>query len=122
MTRETSNASNRRVIIDLSFPHGKSVNAGSPKDIYLGTPFALKLPKIDHITRLIKSLGKGCMIHKIDIKRAFRHVKLDPKDYDLLGLHQINWFLDTCLPFGFQHGNALFHHISDAVCHMIMTS
>ena len=115
MTREKSNSTNRRVIIDLSFPHGRSVNAGSARDVYLGTPFALKLPTIDHITKRIKSLGRRCMIYKIDIKRAFRHVKLDPKDYDLLGLHQDNWFLDTCLLFGFRHGSALFQRLSDAV-------
>ena len=119
MTREKSNSTNRRVIIDLSFPQGKSVNAGSAKDIYLGTPFVLKLPTIDHITNRIRSLGKGCMIYKIDIKRAFRHVKLDPRDYDRLGLHQDKWFLDTCLPFGFRHGSALFQRLSDAVCHMM---
>ena len=117
MTREKSNSTNRRVIIDLSFPQGKSVNAGSAKDIYLGTPFVLKLPTIDHITNRIRSLGRGCMIYKIDIKRAFRHVKLDPRDYDLLGLRQDKWFLDTCLPFGFRHGSALFQRLSDAVRH-----
>ena len=119
MTREKSNSTNRRVIIDLSFPQGKSVNTGSAKDIYLGTPFVLKLPTIDHITKQIRSLGKGCMIYKNDIKRAFRHVKLDPRDYDLLGLCQYKWFLDTCLPFGFRHGSALFQRLSDAVRHMM---
>ena len=59
------------------------------------------------------------MIYKIYIKRAFRHVKLDPKDYDLLGLRQDGWFLDTCLPFGFHHGSALFQCVSDAVRHMM---
>ena len=119
MTREKSNSANRRVIIDLSFPQGRSVNAGSAKDIYLGTPFALKLPTIDHITNRVRKLGRCCMIYKIDIKRAFRHVKLDRKDYDLLGLRQDKWFLDTCLLFGFRHGSALFQHLSDAVHHMM---
>ena len=59
------------------------------------------------------------MIYKIDIKRAFRHVKLDPRDYDLLGLRQDNWFLDTCLPFGFRHGSVLFQRLSDALRHMM---
>ena len=46
-------------------------------------------------------------------------MKLDPRDYDLLGLHHNNWFLDTCLPFGYRHGSALFQCLSDAV-HRIM--
>ena len=50
MTREKPNAPHCRVIIDLSFPYGKSVNAGIQKDIYLDTPFLLKLSTIDTIT------------------------------------------------------------------------
>ena len=81
MTREKPNAPHRRVIVDLSFPHGKSVNAGIQKDIYLGTPFLLKLPTIDTITDQIKKLGKGCMLYKVDVSQAFRHVKLYPSEY-----------------------------------------
>ena len=69
MTREKPNVPHRRVIIDLSFPHGSSVNAGIQKNTYPKTP--LKLPTIDTITKNIKSLGKGCMLYKIDLSRAF---------------------------------------------------
>ena len=48
MTREKPKAPHRWVIIDLSFPQGQSVNAGIPKDQYLGTPFILKLPTVDN--------------------------------------------------------------------------
>ena len=118
MTRDKPDSPHRRVIIDLSFPHGNLVNAGIAKDIYSDTPFILKLPTIDNITNHIKSLGRGCKLYKVDISRAFRHFKLDPRDYDLLGLYH-NWFLDTCLPFGYHHGSALFQRLSDAV-HRIM--
>ena len=119
MTREKPNAPHGRVIIDLSFPQGLSVNAGISRDRYLGTPFLLKLPTINTITNQIKILGKGCMLYKIDISRAFRHVKLDPREYDLLGLHHVDWFIDTFLPFGYHHGSALYQRLSDAVCHMM---
>ena len=58
MTRGKTNAKHRRVIIDLSFPHGQFVNAGVTKDMYLNTPFTLKLPTIDHITDQVKALRK----------------------------------------------------------------
>ena len=119
MTRDKPHSNNRRVIVDLSFPQGRSVNAGSAQNVYLNTPFLLKLPTIDHVVKRVRLLGKGCKIYKIDIKRAFRHVKLDPLEYDLLGLHHNAWFLDTCLPFGFRHGSALFQRLSDAVRHMM---
>ena len=39
----------------------------------------------------------------------------------MLGLKHENYFIDTCLPFGYRHGSAIFQRISDAVCH-VMTS
>ena len=86
MTGEKANAPHHRVIMDLSFTQGQSVNAGIPKYQYLGTPFILKLHTVDVITDQIKALGRGCKLYKVDISQAFRHDKLDPKEYDLLGL------------------------------------
>ena len=57
MTREKPDSPHRRVIIDLSFPHGTSVDSGISKDIYLDTPFILKLPTVVNITHQIKTLG-----------------------------------------------------------------
>ena len=65
MTRDKPECPHRRVIIDLSFPHGNSVSAGIARDIYLDTPFILKLPTIDNITNQIKSLGRGCKLYKV---------------------------------------------------------
>ena len=93
MTREKPNSTDRRVIINLSFPHGTSVNSGETKDKYLGTPFMLKFPTIDTVTDQIKALGRGCMIYKVNISHAFRHNKLDPMDYDLLGLRHDHHYL-----------------------------
>ena len=77
--------------------------------------FMLTLPTIDTITNKLAKLGKGTLIYKIDISRAFRHVKMDPADYKYLCLHFKSYFIDSCLPFGFQHGLAIFQHLSDAV-------
>ena len=121
MTREKPGSKNRRVIIDLSYPPNHSVNAGVHKYQYLGTDFVLTLPSIDNITDEIKKLGKGSLIYKVDISRAFRHVKIDPKDYYLLGLKLEQYYLDTYLPFGFRHGSSIFQRLSDAI-RFIMTS
>ena len=83
--------------------------------MYLGTPFLLTLPTIDDITSKIIKLGKGSLLYKIDVSRAFRHVKMDPKDYSLLGLR----LQDTCLPFGFWHGSSICTHLSEAVRHFM---
>ena len=62
------------------------------------TDVALSLPSIDHITSHVKALGPGAQIYKIDISRAFRHVKIDPGDLDLLGLLWVDaTYIDMCL-------------------------
>ena len=119
MTREKADSKHRRVIIDLSFPPDHSINAGVTPDIYLGKPFLLTLPTIDDITRKIIKLGRGSLLYKIDVSRVFRHVKMDPKDYSLLGLRLQDYFIDTCLSFGFWHRSAMFQCLNDAVRHIM---
>ena len=46
-------------------------------------------------------------------------MNLDPGDYGLLGLRNVNWYIDTCLHFGYRHGSALFECLSDAVHHIM---
>ena len=106
-TREKTNATHRRVIIDLSWPKDASVNLGIDKDSYLATNFNLTFPTVDHITDAVKNVGPGAHLFKIDISRAFR---------DLLGLrwHDVK-YVDTCLPFGSRHGMQIFQSISDTV-------
>ena len=119
MTREKSGSNQRRVIIDLSWPRETSVNDAIDKDSYLGTEFSLTFPTVDNITTELKRLGRGAHIYKIDISRAFRHVKVDPRDYDLLGLYWENAYIDTCVPFGSRHGTQIFQRLSDAVRFMM---
>ena len=64
---------------ELSWPKDYSVNAGVDKN-YLGTNFVL--------TDTVKKVGRGAHMYKIDVSRAFHQVRLDPHNYDLLGL---NW-------------------------------
>ena len=52
MSRDKPGSSNCRVIIDLSWPKGSSVNDGILKDSYLGTDFSLSVPTVDNITDL----------------------------------------------------------------------
>ena len=115
MTRDKPNSENRRVIIDLSWPQGNSVNAGVSSDKYLGTEFVLTYPSVDNITQEVLRLGRGCKIFKVDISRAFRHVPIGPGDLDLLGLHWKDYFIDRSLPFGFKHRSSIFQRISNAV-------
>ena len=116
MTRAKSDSNSRRTIIDLSFPKGFSINDGVLKDTYLGTNFQMHYPSIDSIIRTLNDLGPSAEIFKVDISRAFRHIRIDPGDIDLLGLpHRDKLYLDLSLPFRYRLGAFFFSKISDAV-------
>ena len=93
-----------------------SVNASVQKDIYLGTQYALNYPCIDSITDALCKLGPATKIYKIDISRAFRQIKIDPMDIDLLGLKfQNKYFIDKSVPFRYQNGSQIFQRYTDAI-------
>ena len=62
MTQDKSSSDKRRVIIDLSWSLGTSVNSGVYSDTYLDTDFVLTCRSIDNITDQVLSLGRGCKI------------------------------------------------------------
>ena len=99
MTREKSNATNRWVIIDISWPKDASVNLGVDKNSYLATDFLIRF--FDQTTSEPKTIGRGHTSLKSTSAVHSCHMKIDPSDYDVLGLkwNDLTYF-DTCLPFG----------------------
>ena len=93
------------------------MNDGVEKNGYMGSEFKLTFPTLDDLTQCLVKLGKGAHIYKVDVSRAFRHLKVDPYDYDLLGLMWRGTYVDTCVPFGTRHGSQFFQRTSDAVCY-----
>ena len=73
----------RRVILDLSWPCGSSVNDGIPSDSFLGEPIALTYPTLDDIADAIVAAGPGCMIYKRDLRKAYRQFPIDLGDHPL---------------------------------------
>ena len=91
----------RRVILDLSWPCGSSVNDGIPSDSFLGDPMALTYPTLDDIVDAIVAAGPGCMLYKRDLRKAYRQFPVDPGDYHLLGFAwQGVYYFDTVLAMG----------------------
>ena len=103
---------NHRVIIDLSFPAGQSVNAEVDPDRYLGSKFLLTLPTIDTITSKLIKLGRGALLYKVNTSAD---------DYKYLGLHFQYYFIDSCLLFGFRHYSSIFQGLSDTVRYFMAT-
>ena len=108
MTREKQNSDSQGTIMDLSWPKGFSVNDAIHKCKYLDSYFTLQYPSIDHIIDKVKAIGPGSLLYKVDISRAFRHIRIDPGDIDLLGLHYKHTYLDVSMPFRYRLGSGIF--------------
>ena len=83
------------IIMDLSSPHGSSINDFIPKDDYM-----LHYASFDEALTLIACYGQKALMAKLDIKHAFRLCPVRLKDHELLGIHwQGKFYIDLCLPF-----------------------
>ena len=52
---------------------------------FFGDPVDLTYPIIDDIVDAVVSLGRGCLLDKRDLRKAYRQFPVDPHDYHLLG-------------------------------------
>ena len=91
----------RRVILDLGWPCGSSVNNGIPSGYFLGELLELSYPSIDAFVLAIVFLSLGCMLYKCDLCKVYHQFPIDPHDYHLLGY---TWnsqvYFDTVLTMG----------------------
>ena len=109
----------RRVILDLSFPEGACVNENIPKDQYLDTKTNLTFPRVDDLVDLIKLKGKGCHLFKRDLKRAYRQIPVDVRDVPFLGYTFENQFyFDLYLSMGLRSAAHICQRVTNAVRYM----
>ena len=106
-----------RLIMDLSQPHGKSINEFISKDEY-----PTNYVHFDLATDLVYTMGRGCLLSKVDIKHAYRLLPVRPQDWPLLvycweGLY----FVDLKLPFGSRSSSSIFTSFADLVCWILTT-
>ena len=72
----------------------------------------LNYPPIDLITSFSSNLGPAAQIYKVDISPAFRQMKIDPADIDLLGLKfQDQYYIDRLISFGHRNGSQIFRGV-----------
>ena len=119
MTRPKPDGS-RRIIVDMSWPHGDSVNSHIPDGIFDDMAFQLRYPTVDHIVSQISTVGPSARLYKIDLKRAYRNLRTDPRDFTVLGLY---WkgkrYVDVSVPFGIKSGASACQMVTDCVTHLM---
>ena len=106
-----------RIILDLSSPSGESINDGIPHEF-----FTVKYSSFDEAASLVRDMGKGSFMAKIDIKHAFRLCPVHPDDWPLLGYKWLGkYFFDIRLPFGSRSSPFIFNAFADALTWILVT-
>ena len=122
MTRDKPDGSGKRVIIDLSFPEGSSVNDGIMKNFYQGEDNTYSLPTALDLGDLLLEGGKGTFMWKSDLTRAYRQLRVDPLDYPLLAIqHDSEYYVDVCPSFGCCASGGSQQRVSNAVTSIMQT-
>ena len=100
-----------RLIVDLSSPHGYSVNDGiNPEE------FSLQYIKVDQIIRMVSKYGAGAWMAKFDVEAAYRNIAVHPDDRFPLGMKwRGKYFVDLALPFGLRSAPYIFNSVADMV-------
>ena len=100
-----------RLIVDLSYPNGGSVNDGIS-----GSLCSLSYVSVESAAQIVLQLGRGTLLAKMDIRDAYRNIPVHPEDRWLLGM---SWrggvFVDTVLPFGLRSAPKVFNAVADAM-------
>ena len=79
----------------------------------------VEYPKVDDLVQIIKSLGRGCLLYKRDLKRAYRQIPVDPGDIHLLGFSW-NWhlFVDRVLTMGLRRAAFICQRVTSALAYI----
>jgi hypothetical protein len=100
-----------RLIHNLSFPQGASVNDGISSEYS-----AVSYQDLDHCVAIIQSLGPGTLVAKADLESAFRLLPIHPDYFSLLGsTWRGSFYVDTCLPMGLSESCHHFETFSSAL-------
>lgn len=116
MTRPKKDSTDRRVIINLSYPHGEAVNDGINTVNFFGNDITYSLPTIGDLVALLQQQGQGAYLWKADLARAYCQFRIDPLDTPLLGI-KFNGaiYLDLCPSFGCRTSSAACQRVSNTL-------
>ena len=76
----------------------------------------MKYPSVDNLIERVMTRGKGTLMFKRDLKRAYRQIPVDPGDLHLLGYYfDEAYYFDFVLPMGLRSSAYICQRITDAI-------
>ena len=101
-------ATKHRIIHHLSYPHGRSVNSCT-------ADWPCPLARFAQAVDIVRRLGKGCHMAKVDVKAAYRTIAVRPADWPMLGMHwDGKYYFHRTLPFGLRSSCHLWERYATA--------
>lgn len=120
MSREKKGTDDRRIIIDMTYPHESSVNSFICKNTIMGVQHDHRLPTIDDLTDIIKEVGSEAYVCSTDVSRAYKNFKTCPLDWPLLAFEwDQKYFCDISMPFGARSSSSHMQRIAQAIVGML---
>ena len=100
-----------RIIHDLSYPEGNSINGHIPKEFT-----TVRYETLDHVISLLSQFGRGALIGNADIEDAFLINPIHPSYYLLFDLTcETRFFNDRCLPMWCAESCQIFERLNCAM-------
>ena len=100
-----------RLITDLSYPQGASVNDGISPELC-----SLVYTSVERVAEVAAEYGRGALLAKIDIESAYRLVPVHPQDRPLQAVQwQGTVYIKPMLPFGLRSAPKIFNALADAL-------
>ena len=107
-----------RLIMDLSSPHGSSINDYISKE-----DFTLHYATFDQAPSLVACHRKDSLMAKLNLKHAFQLCPVCPDNRELLGIHwQDNFYINLRLPFSLRSSPFLFNPLADTFQWLLKTN
>lgn len=99
----------------LAFSQAPPLKTGFPKTPS-STSLFISLPRSADFIDVIIAKGPGCYLYKKNLKRSYREIPVDPKDYRFVGYRWRNLFyFDTVLSFGLRPANLTCQRTTNAI-------
>lgn len=120
-TRPKRESTRRRVICDLSWPPGQSINDGIPQNTYMYHTFRITYPTVDIICNRVRQLQpQKVLIYRRDLAHAFRQLILCPRDWPLMGtVWRGAYFYDKVAVMGGRSSPYICMRVTNMICRIM---
>ena len=99
-TWDKKDSEEKRIIVDISFPKGDSINDGIKKDYYLDKQICLKYPTVDKLMEIVKKGKDVCYLTEIFVNFIGKFQFAQNTTINWGVIFEGRWYFDRVLVMG----------------------